>query len=191
MDPLQMRDLHQDGHLKQMHDNKIQYYTEQFRTLPNGECTAIVLKCGSRSIIKDAGREGNRLRKRVDPVIMYCRHPLERLVSSWSFITSGFFPYIPTVPDNISKVLISEFDFNNWVQLALKYKNPHWMRVSEAHPSWRTYILRRLIDYPGTHINKGSWQNNWKEYYNKDTKILAFNYYAEDIEIWNKCIKLS
>ena len=169
--------------------HKKQRYIEQFRMLPNGECTAIILKCGSRSIIKDAGREGNRLRQRVDPVTMYCRHPLERLVSSWSFITSGFFPYIPTVPDNISKILINEFDFNNWVQLALKYKNPHWMRVSESHPNWSEYILRPLTSYPGIHINKGSWLGNWNDYYNKDTKIIALNYYKEDMKIWDKCIK--
>lgn len=170
---------------------------DQIALTQSGEWVALVWKAGSRSILRDSIRVRRQRRRDTYsgqvPVIMYCRHPLERLVSAWSFVTTKEwfdFRHDPSIPDDVAKELLVEKDFGDWVRLALQYKNPHWMPVCEIHHRWREYQLRPLSEYRGPLHNKGSWTVDWESYYDEDLKLLALDYYAGDMEIWRACVKI-
>lgn len=125
-----------------------------------------------------------------DHVIMYCRDPRDRLVSAWKWFAGPYNSYIPDIlrvsPVDHKFILDRNSPFNEWVQTALRHWNAHWAPQTEIHPDWRTFELRDLATYTGSHQKKTRPDNRWDEFYDPKTLALVNEVYSEDIEMWKE-----
>ena len=153
---------------------------------------AVTPKCGSSAIHDALTPEGFENRDKAisnKAVYLTVRHPLDRLVSSWSFFSNHYHRTGPT-PELTFEKDISLADYFEWTK---DNPNKHWIAQTEQHPKWRYYRLIPLQTITETwdHIGAGeithtrkSTHNNWESYYDTELLRKVSVYYSEDCLMW-------
>lgn len=136
-------------------------------------------KVASTSIGSVLGHDGmpRRASTLPRPRFAFVRHPLDRLVSMWSFASQPeFLPLMGGAP-----LTFDEFIRANIVN-ELTRPQTHWLdapvdfigRFERLHDDWR-----RISDTPLPHLN-GTDHADWRSYYTPETLEIACERYTDD-----------
>lgn len=137
---------------------------------------------------------------------MIVRHPLDRLVSAWSFFCD---PLRTTMENNPEFQRIGYWKgmgFDDFLEIALKrhgdnihtrkqinYAGPHeidlLVPLENLPEAWE--MLSQKFDYlkPLVHNHTSNRKRDWKDYYDYDTRKAAESIFEEDIELYRKAIE--
>lgn len=128
------------------------------------------------------------------PVHMYVRHPLDRMVSAWSWFTQKQTSYIKPILDmspGDHKVLMDrKTPFDVWVNAALRHYNPHWYPQVEYHSTREGELVPSVIktlDCIGPTKMHETKHAPWEDVYEGHEALKDYleDIYYNDIALYN------
>lgn len=176
---------------------------QQYRYFPTKRVRidAYSAKAGSTSLLRHiqdpcriiAQPEVEALREDGVPVHLYVRHPLDRLVSAYTWFTTKHNSPIRPIRDKSPKdhdVILgkTEATFEQWVEVALRHPNPHWCSQTEYHTTPAGLFVpthcTNLQFLGGKKYNEIA-RPSWTDYYTKDFEERMSTLFAADLELFN------
>jgi hypothetical protein len=152
---------------------------------------ALVCKVGSTSIRKSykRGEAGQFAELRPgDHIKMPVRDPRARIVSAWEEFTQRLVSYKPAIlktSEEDHRVLLDKnTPFREWLRVALRHEDLHWIPQSVQYPRWREFELLNVTEL-GSKQNVGK-RKDWRDYLQGEDLALVEDYYHDDFAIWKE-----
>lgn len=154
-------------------------------TTSKAGCTSVKLATPGGIQMRIPIEEAAKRRNKVE-ILLYIRHPLDRLVSAWKYFTGSMLMpcTYATVEDRVA--LNSEPSFDRWARIAMRYNDEHWTSQVDYHTLDGLFVPNRVLplEKMGGEIHNRTSHAGWLTYYTDWLEEELRERYRKDLVLW-------